>query len=78
MSDIGKEYKSMLDELAAEIILPPLLPDDVTIGRLVQQKGRSQDFWTYHLKKRVVSGELIEVKCSDDRGMRVIAYRKAE
>ena len=80
MTDIAKEYRTMLDELAAELTLPPLLPDDVTAGRLAEKfspKKTEKTARTF-LEAKVAAGELVRVICINEYGKKVTVYRKNE
>jgi hypothetical protein len=84
MTNIAKEYRNMLEELAAELTLPALQPDDVTAGRLAKEISKhggavkSENTIRAYLHRKVVAGELIEVKCVDPAtGSPITAYRKA-
>jgi hypothetical protein len=70
----------LLSELAAEITLPPLLPDDVTIGRLANKCNppKAERTVKKFLDNKVASGEMVKVKCMNEYGKAITAYRKAE
>jgi hypothetical protein len=74
----------LLAELAAELTLPALQPDDVTAGRLAQEINKhgvvkSENTIRTYLHRKVSAGELIEVKCVDPAtGNPITAYRKKE
>lgn len=67
----------LLSELAKEFDFPPLLPDDVTVDRLVKRTGKRRNAVDYFLIQKVNRGELIKVLCiNPETGNRTYAYRK--
>jgi hypothetical protein len=72
----------LLAELASELTLPALQPDDVTAGRLAKETSKhgavkSENTIRTYLHRKVAAGELIEVKCVDPAtGNPITAYRK--
>lgn len=68
----------LLDELAQEFTLPPLRPEDVTVGRLAKRLNITAHTAADKLEAKVRAGELVSVKCRNDNGNKVTAYRRKE
>ncbi len=64
----------LIDDLAAELRGQALLPDDITVSRLVAKSGRSEATCRRFLAARVKAGELRTEVAIDERGNRVTRY----
>lgn len=67
----------LLGELAKEFDFPPLLPDDVTVDRLVKRTGKRRNAICNFLSNKLRDGELIRILCvNPETKCRTYAYRK--
>lgn len=67
-----------LEQAAAELRLPHLEKDDITIARLVQASGRSREYVRLWLAEQTRSGKYKEFEALGDSGQTVKAYRLIE
>ena len=67
----------LLEELAKELYIPPIEPDEVTAQQLANRLGMGYQYVANQLKNKVASGELTvrTVKMPDGKVSK--AYRKS-
>jgi len=68
----------ILDLLAAELNLPDIAPDEITVKMLVERSGRSESAVSDLLKAKVSSGDMLTRRVRGPSGHPVMAYRKAQ
>ncbi len=74
MSDVTED--DLLEALAAELSLPPIQPDDVTVARLAARAGVSLATAARHLAQKRDAGELVELEAMTADGHRCKVYRR--
>ncbi len=67
----------LLDLLSAELELPDITPDEVTIKMLAERSGRSESAVSDLLKRKVAAGEMTTRRVRTPSGHPVTAYRLA-
>ena len=66
----------LLEELAGELSLPPIQPEDVTVARLAARAGVSLATAARHLAQKRDAGELVELEAQTPDGHRCKVYRR--
>ena len=66
----------LLEELAAELSLPPIQPGDVTVRSLAARAGVSLSTASRLLERKAAAGELVELEALTPDGHRCKVYRR--
>ncbi len=67
----------LLEELAKELYIPPIEPDEVTAQQLANRLGMGYQYVANQLKNKVAAGELTVRTVKMPDGKRAKAYRKS-